>query len=61
MQQEKKMNKWKKYGSYEVWKSSEEGFLRVKYDEYIEAKYIPIQPDTFVNFDDFCMGQWQNL
>ncbi len=44
---------------YESWKYSEEAYLRVKYDEYIKENYNPIMPDTYVSFDDFCMGQWQ--
>ena len=55
------MDKWQKYGGYENWKCSEDGWLKVKYDEYMEKNYTSTMPDTYVSFDDFCMGQWQGL
>ncbi len=55
------MDKWKRYGSYEVWKSSNISTLEYAYKERMDKDYDPIQPDTYVSFDDFCMGQWQWL
>lgn len=55
------MDKWRKFGSYERWKSQNHSSLKAEYDEYIEKNYDWVQPDTYVSFDDFCMGTWQSL
>ncbi len=49
----------KETNNYTVWKDCNEGRLKVKYNYWIENNYNPVQPDTYQNFDDFCMGQWQ--
>ena len=55
------MDKWKEYGSYEAWKNSNNSSLQSDYDEHIESHYNWVEPDTYVSFDDFCMGKWQWL
>ncbi len=55
------MDKWKQFGSYEGWKSQNKDSLKADYDEYIDKEYFWVEPDTYVDFDDFCMGQWQRI
>ena len=55
------MDKWEKYGSYERWKEYNFSELMRKYDQRNGDKYDPYIPDTYLSFDDFCMGQWQSI
>lgn len=55
------MSKWNEYGSYEKWVASNRGELESEYKERNDKYYDHIQPDTYVSFDDFCMGKWQWL
>jgi len=47
--------------SYDSWKSSNESELRYSYEKMQEEEYTWVMPDTYVSFDDYCMGQWQSL
>lgn len=55
------MDKWKEFRTYENWKASNYSSLKSEYDEYIDENYTWVQPLTYVEFDDFCMGTWQSL
>ena len=55
------MDKWKRYKTYENWKSSNESELRQNWEERQEKEYTWVMPDTYMSFDDYCMGQWQAL
>ncbi len=54
-------DKWEEYGTYENWKSSNSGWLETEHKELLDEKYTWVMPDTYVSFDDFCMGKWQSL
>lgn len=58
---EKMMDKWEEYKTYENWKQSNHSELTREYENFIENKYSPAMPESFVHFDDFCMGRWQGL
>ena len=55
------MDKWQEYKTYDRWVSVNEGWLKSEYNDYIADKYDWTMPDTYVSFDDFCMGKWQSL
>jgi len=54
-------NKYKDYTGYEGFKRIEHSRLKREYDEHMEKNYYEAMPDTYISFDDFCMGQWQRL
>lgn len=52
------MDKWKKYGTYERWKSENIDDLRSNFKADHDVIMDMIEPPSF---DDYCMGTWQRL
>ena len=55
------MDKWTEYKTYNNWKYSNESELKRGYEERQEKYYTWVMPDTYISFDEYCMGQWQSL
>ena len=52
------MDKWKEYGTYGKWKTTNEDELRSSFDACKYERENMMEPPSF---DEYCMGAWQRL